>query len=72
MKYKPGDKVTYIGNVAFDDREDLFNNVIGVVTGYHYPRGSVWADVVMCDWVTSSGYKFQWNVPESYTKRLRL
>jgi hypothetical protein len=71
MKFQRGDKVKYIGNVAFDDREELFDNVIGIVDGYYFPRGSIWTEVVMCDWTTERGYKFQWNVPDSYIKKIR-
>jgi hypothetical protein len=71
MKFQTDDRVKYIGNVAFDNRNELFENVVGVVSGYHFPRGSTWDKVVMCDWTTENGYDFQWNVPESYIKRLR-
>jgi hypothetical protein len=74
MKYIAGNKVTYIGNIAFDDNRRLFENVVGTVTGYwrpeHYRRNNL-EYIVMCNWVTKNGVHFQWNVPESYTKRLR-
>jgi hypothetical protein len=71
MKFQAGDKVKYIGNVAFDGRMELFQNVVGTVSGYYFPRGSIWTEVVNCNWRTEKGYAFQWNVPESYIKKIR-
>lgn len=71
MKFQIGDKVKYIGNVAFDDRHELFKTSFGIVTDYFYPRGSVWDKVAVCDWYLGDDYWFQWNVPDSYIKKIR-